>query len=163
MKFKIVRWREIILKFKRLSATLYFLLQLSLAACLLQLLFQISRDFLHLTSGLSCFPKSGPNGSISRADIPRTDINPRNMSFQCWKVLSTVNLCVVVRSSNTDLNLTFSSAKQAGSEISFWFWLSSMQIGSGSDFFTCKLFWLSNALTQILYNNSEFYKRIRQV
>ena len=117
-----------------------FFCRLSLSAYLLQLLFQIFRDFLHLTSGLSCFPKSGPNGSISRADIPRTDINPRNMSFQCWKVLSTVILYVEVRSSDTDLILTFSSAKQAGSDISFWFWLSFMQIGSGSDFFTCKLF-----------------------
>ena len=117
-----------------------FFCRLSLSACLLQLLFQIFRDFLHLTLGLSWFPKSGPNGSISRADIPRTNIDPRNMSFQCWKVLNTVNLRVEVRSSKVDLILTFSSAKHTCSEISFWFWLSSMQIGSGLDFFTCQLF-----------------------
>ena len=121
VKFKIVRWSETILKFKCLSATCTCFCRLSLSTCLLQLLFQIFRDFLHLTSGLSCFPKSGPNGSISRADIPRTDIDPRNMSFQCWKVLSTVNLRVEVRSSKVDLILTFSSAKHTGSKISFWF------------------------------------------
>ena len=92
-EFQIVRWRETILKFKRLSATCTCFCRLSLSACLLQLLFQIFRNFLffvHLTSDLSWFSQFGPNGSFSRADIPRTDMVRRNMPFSVEISLSTI-------------------------------------------------------------------------
>ena len=68
------------MKFKRLSATLYLFLQAVADSMAVAVAFPDFQGFLAFRAPNIGFPKSGSNDSISRADIPRTDIDPRNMS-----------------------------------------------------------------------------------
>ena len=67
-------------EFQRLSATLYLLLQSVADSMAVAVAFPDFSGFLAFRAPNIGFPKSGSNGSFSRADIPRTDIDPRNMS-----------------------------------------------------------------------------------
>ena len=65
---------------QRLSATLYLLLQAVTDSMTVAVAFPDFSGFLAFRAPNIGFPKSGSNGSFSRADIPRTDVDPRNMS-----------------------------------------------------------------------------------
>ena len=116
MNFKFVRWRETNLKFKRLSATLYLFLQAVADSMAVAVTFPDFPGFLAFRAPNIGFPKSGSNGSFSRADIPRTDIDPRNMSSRtkvlCWGQIQLIG-------SDSVLN----SDPHTGSEFQFCFWL----------------------------------------
>ena len=67
-------------EFQRPSVTLYLLLQSVADSMAVAAAFPDFSGFLAFRAPNIGFPKSGSNGSFSRADIPRTDIDPRNMS-----------------------------------------------------------------------------------
>ena len=92
-EFQIVRWRETILKFKCLSATCTCFCRLSLSACLLQLLFQIFRDFLlyvHLTSYLPWFPNLVQTALFPELIFLVLTWIQGTCLLRCWLCLSTV-------------------------------------------------------------------------
>ena len=90
------------MKFKRLSATLYLLLQAVADSMAVAVAFPDFPGFLAFRAPNIGFPKSGSNGSFSGADIPRTDIDPRNMSSHT----ESPQYFVEVRSSWSDLTLS---------------------------------------------------------
>ena len=151
---KFVRWRESNLKFKRLSATLYLFLQAVVVSMSVAVAFPDFSGFLAFRAPNIGFPKSGSNGSISRADIPRTDIDRRNMSSRT----ESPQYYVEVRSSWLDLTLSLIQIHEL---------VLNFSSVPDSDFFNvdriwiCLLYlsikWLSIELTQILYIHSEFY------
>ena len=90
---KFVRWRETNLKFKRLSATCTCFCRLSLSACLLQLLFQIFKDFLlfvHLTSALPWFPNLVQTALFPELIFLVLTWIQGTCLLRCWLCLSTV-------------------------------------------------------------------------
>ena len=147
-------------EFQRPPATLYLLLQSVADSMDVAVAFPDFSGFLAFRAPNIGFPKSGSNGSFSRANIPRIEMDPRNMSSRTVSPQYFVEL----RSSWSDLTL---------SPIQILMLVLNFSSVSDFDFFNvdriwiCLLYlsikWLSIELTQILYIHSEFYIYERQV